>query len=195
MSGSWHKDDNAPYNARKQRHHQAIQLELLYYPQDVDETMGPTATIPFSHYWTKNHETDHDSFATDHLDFNYQIEGMEGIDVSGPGSQYSREGIESQTTEHDFRMAAAVTETGWPVCRQFLAAPLKAGSVIICRSATVRYRPQLQPVVPSSTCPCTDSVYSFVLQTHTIYFTEATTGSTIQIRGNRNHASCGDFGW
>ena len=26
----WHKDDNAPYNGRKQRHHQSIQLEMLY---------------------------------------------------------------------------------------------------------------------------------------------------------------------
>eukprot|EP01047_Picozoa_sp_COSAG01_P129857 COSAG01_NODE_59371_length_300_cov_1.547264_1_plen_68_part_10 len=29
----WHKDDNAPYNARKQRHHAPIQIEMLYYPQ------------------------------------------------------------------------------------------------------------------------------------------------------------------
>ena len=39
----WHKDDNGPYNARKQRHHQAIQIEMLYFPQDVKEDMGPTA--------------------------------------------------------------------------------------------------------------------------------------------------------
>lgn len=127
----WHKDDNGPYNARKQRHHQAVQLELLYYPQDVDRSNGPTATVPFSHFWTKNHETDHDCFATDHLDFNYQIEGMEGVDVSGPSTEYSRESIEARTTEHDIRMADAVTATGWPVCRQFLAAPLEAGSVVI----------------------------------------------------------------
>ena len=29
----WHKDDNLPYNGRKARHHSAVQLELLYYPQ------------------------------------------------------------------------------------------------------------------------------------------------------------------
>ena len=46
----WHKDDNAPYNARKQRHHQPVQIELLYYPQAVTAEMGPTATIPYSHY-------------------------------------------------------------------------------------------------------------------------------------------------
>ena len=93
--------------------------------------MGPTATIPFSHYWTKNHEEDHDSYATDHLDFDYQIEGLEGVDVSGRDSAYTREDIENQTTEHDARMAAAVTDTGWPVCRQWLAGPLKGGSVIL----------------------------------------------------------------
>ncbi len=36
LSGSndqhWHKDDNGPYNGRKQRHHHAAQVELLYYP-------------------------------------------------------------------------------------------------------------------------------------------------------------------
>ena len=48
----WHKDDNAPYNARKQRHHQPVQIELLYYPQAVTAEMGPTATIRYSHYWT-----------------------------------------------------------------------------------------------------------------------------------------------
>ena len=42
----WHKDDNAPYNSRKQRHHQAVQIEMLYYPQAVREDMGPTATVP-----------------------------------------------------------------------------------------------------------------------------------------------------
>ena len=25
----WHKDDNGPYNSRKQRHHQAVQIEML----------------------------------------------------------------------------------------------------------------------------------------------------------------------
>ena len=33
----WHKDDNGPYNSRKQRHHQAVQVEMLYYPQAVGE--------------------------------------------------------------------------------------------------------------------------------------------------------------
>ena len=70
----WHKDDNAPYNARKQRHHQAIQIEMLYYPQDVSPEMGPTAIVPFSHYWTFNHEENHDNFAgADHIDFGYLI--------------------------------------------------------------------------------------------------------------------------
>ena len=46
----WHKDDNGPFNGRKQRHHQAVQIEMLYYPQAVREDMGPTATVPYSHY-------------------------------------------------------------------------------------------------------------------------------------------------
>ena len=52
ISGShdqhWHKDDNGPFNGRKQRHHQAIQIEMLYYPQEVSIDMGPTAVVPFS---------------------------------------------------------------------------------------------------------------------------------------------------
>ena len=75
----WHKDDNGPFNGRKQRHHQAVQIEMLYYPQAVREDMGPTATVPYSHYWTFNHEENHDNFAgADHLDFAYQLSGMEG---------------------------------------------------------------------------------------------------------------------
>lgn len=59
----WHKDDNGPLNSRKQRHHQAVQIEMLYYPQKVREDMGPTATIPYSQYWTFNNEENHDNFA------------------------------------------------------------------------------------------------------------------------------------
>ena len=80
----WHKDDNGPFNSRKQRHHQAVQIEMLYYPQAVREDMGPTATVPYSHYWTFNHEENHDNFAgADHLDFAYHISGMESQLVSG----------------------------------------------------------------------------------------------------------------
>ena len=45
----WHKDDNGPYNQRRHRHHQAVQVEMLYYPGEVREDMGPTATIPVSY--------------------------------------------------------------------------------------------------------------------------------------------------
>ena len=63
---------------------------MLYYPQDVTPVMGPTATIPYSQYWTFNHEENNDNFAgADHLDFEYQLSGMEGIPVSGPDSAYS----------------------------------------------------------------------------------------------------------
>ena len=128
----WHKDDNGPYNGRKQRHHQAVQIEMLYYPQDVSDVMGPTATIPYSHYWTFNHEENHDNFAgADHLDFEYQISGMEGVPVSGPDSEYDWEDVVHRRTAHDVRMREAVANTGWPLVRPFEAAPLRAGSVLL----------------------------------------------------------------
>lgn len=136
MSGSndqhWHKDDNGPYNLRKQRHHQAIQLEMLYYPQEVKADMGPTATVPYSQYWTFNHEENHDNFAgADHLDFAYQISGMERIPVSGPRSGYELDDIVNRTTDHDVRMRQAVINLGWPNCQPFEVGPLEAGSVVL----------------------------------------------------------------
>jgi hypothetical protein len=128
----WHKDDNGPYNGRKQRHHQAVQLEMLYYPQAVRPDMGPTATVPYSHYWTFNHEENHDNFAgADHLDFNYQIDGMERRPVSGPDSEYDVEDIRLKRTAHDIRMREAVTDLKWPLVQQLEAAPLRAGTVLI----------------------------------------------------------------
>lgn len=128
----WHKDDNGPYNARKQRHHQAVQLEMLYYPQAVRQDMGPTATVPYSHYWALNHEENQDNFAgADHLDFNYLLSGMEGQPISGPDSKYDPEDIVHRRTAHDLRMREAVTNTGWPLVQQFEAAPLRAGSVVL----------------------------------------------------------------
>ncbi len=127
----WHKDDNGPYNSRKQRHHQAVQIEMLYYPQDVHADMGPTATIPFSQYWTFNHEENHDNFAgADHLDFEYQIDGMERELINGPESKYSTEDIVNRNTAHDIRMREAVTKTGWPLVCSVEAGPLRAGSVV-----------------------------------------------------------------
>ena len=128
----WHKDDNGPFNGRKQRHHQAVQIEMLYYPQAVREDMGPTATVPYSHYWTFNHEENHDNFAgADHLDFAYQLSGMEGQPVSGPDSQYDRSDIVHRRTAHDVRMREAVTNLKWPLVQSFEAAPLRAGSVVL----------------------------------------------------------------
>jgi hypothetical protein len=128
----WHKDDNGPFNGRKQRHHQAVQIEMLYYPQAVREDMGPTATVPYSHYWTFNHEENHDNFAgADHLDFNYQLDGMEGVPVSGPDSKYDVDDIINRNTAHDIRMREAVTNTGWPLVQSFEAGPLRAGSVVL----------------------------------------------------------------
>lgn len=136
MSGShdqhWHKDDNGPYNMRKQRHHHAIQLEMLYYPQEVKADMGPTATVPYSQYWTFNHEENHDNFAgADHLDFDFQLDGMERIPISGPHSKYSVEDIVNRSTDHDVRMREAVLNLQWPLCQTYEVGPLKAGSVVL----------------------------------------------------------------
>lgn len=128
----WHKDDCSPYGGRKQRHHQAVQIEMLYYPQAVREDMGPTATIPYSHYWTLNHEENQDNFVgADMLDFNYILSGMEKEPVSGPDSKYDLEDIVHRRTAHDIRMREAVTNTGWPLVQSFEAAPLRAGTVVL----------------------------------------------------------------
>jgi len=119
----WHKDDNGPYNSRNQRHHQAVQIEMLYYPQAVTEQMGPTATVPYSQYWTFNHEENHDNFAgADHLDFDYMLSGMKRTLVSGPDLKYDLD---------DIRMRDAVAKTGWTLVQSFAAARLRAGSVIL----------------------------------------------------------------
>ena len=128
---AWHKDDNGPYNSRKQRHHQAVQIEMLYYPQAVLDDMGPTATAPYSHYLTFNHEENQDNFAgADHLDFDFQLTGMEREPVSGPDSSYTEQDILQRNTAHDVRMRDAVTDLQWPLVQQLETAPLRAGSVV-----------------------------------------------------------------
>ena len=128
----WHKDDNSPANGRKQRHHHAVQIEILYYPQAVAEDMGPTAVAPYSHYWTLNHEENQDNFAgSDHIDFNYMIEDMKNQFVSGPDSLYDENDIIHRRTAHDIRMRKALSDLKWPLVGQFEVAPLRAGSVIL----------------------------------------------------------------
>ena len=66
----WHADDNGAYNARKMRHHRHVQAEILYYPQATTLSNGPTNVIPYSSYWTTNHESSEGNFSgPDHLDF------------------------------------------------------------------------------------------------------------------------------
>lgn len=135
----WHKDDNGPFNARKQRHHQAVQLEVLYFPQAVAEDMGPTATIPYAQYWTVNHEEDHDNFSgAESLDFPYILGSPharttveEREPVSGPDSKYDVDDIVNRRTAHDERLREAVRATGWPLAEQYEAGPLEAGSVLV----------------------------------------------------------------
>ena len=128
----WHKDDNGPYNGRKPRYHQPVQLELLYYPQAVTEEMGPTATLPYSQYWTFDHEENHDNFAgADHLDFGYQIEGWETVAVSGKRSNYAEADIKNRHTAHDDRLRRAVDNLAWPLVQPYEAAPIEAGSILL----------------------------------------------------------------
>lgn len=128
----WHKDDNGPYNGRRPRYHQPIQIEMLYYPQAVEQDMGPTATLPFSQYWTFDHEENQDNFAgADHLDFAYQIEGWERVAVSGKGSGYDLADIRDRKTAHDVRMREAVSGLNWPMVAPDEAAPIEAGTVLI----------------------------------------------------------------
>ena len=128
----WHKDDNSPLNGRRQRHHQPVQVEMLYFPQAVSLEMGPTATVPYSQYWARNHEENQDNFSgADHIDFDFNILGLERQMVSGPDSAYDPDDIRETRTAHDIRMRQAIADTGWPLVRQFEAGPLQAGSVII----------------------------------------------------------------
>ena len=128
----WHKDDNGPYNMRKHRHHHAVQVEMLYYPQAVRHDMGPTAVVPYSQYWTFNHEENHDNFAgADHLDFGYQLNGMQSVAASGPHCSYSQADVVARRTPHDVRMREAIENTGWPLVAPFEVAPLQAGSVVL----------------------------------------------------------------
>ena len=128
----WHKDDNGPYNGRRHRHHHAVQIEMLYYPQAVAQDAGPTATVPYSQYWTFNHEENHDNFAgADHLDFGYQLNGMERLAASGPNCTYAQADIVARRTPHDARMRDAIANTGWPLVATVEAAPLQAGSVVL----------------------------------------------------------------
>ena len=128
----WHKDDNGPYNARRPRYHQPVQIEMLYYPQAVAEDMGPTATLPYSQYWTLDSEENQDNFAgADHLDFPYQIEGWESVPVSGKRSRYDPADVVARNTEHDKRMRDAANDLAWPLVEPFEAAPIEAGSVLL----------------------------------------------------------------
>ncbi len=53
----FHQDGNLPWNERGHyRSHRTDWLMLFYYPQDVDETNGPTEVVAGSQYWTVDHE-------------------------------------------------------------------------------------------------------------------------------------------
>ncbi|MEM7018141.1 MAG: HEAT repeat domain-containing protein [Pseudomonadota bacterium] len=54
---AFHQDGNLPWNERGHyRAHRPDWLLLFYYPQEVDETNGPTEIIPGTQYWTRDIE-------------------------------------------------------------------------------------------------------------------------------------------
>jgi hypothetical protein len=109
--GRRHKDDNAAYNARKMRHHRPIQAEILYYPQATTLLNGPTFVVPYSHYWTTNHESSEGNFSgPDHLDF-----------WQAPASE---------PAQRQAQLAISVRRLGWPLVK---AHPVlvPAGSFVI----------------------------------------------------------------
>lgn len=111
------KDDNMPFNSRKMRHHRPIQLEILYYPQQVKRRSGATGTIPYSHYWHHDHEENNDNFAgADHLDLDFMYGRFENND---------------DIEERDRRLNAAVLNTGWPLVRQHHAVLPSPASMLL----------------------------------------------------------------
>ena len=106
-----------PFNSRKMRHHRPIQLEILYYPQQVKRRSGATGTIPYSHYWHHDHEENNDNFAgADHLDLDFMYGRFENNDD-----------LEERTR----RLNAAPLNTGWPLVRQHHAVLPSPASMLL----------------------------------------------------------------
>ena len=113
----WHKDDLLPWNARKPglRHHHLETIDLFYYPQEVTETMAPTALVPHSQYWTFDHDENNDNISIEMLDYNFVREKM---------------GANPDLAERDRRFDSALAGTRWPLVHQVkLCVP--AGSVVL----------------------------------------------------------------
>eukprot|EP01043_Picozoa_sp_COSAG02_P073549 COSAG02_NODE_14347_length_1282_cov_0.978867_1_plen_263_part_00 len=66
----WHKDDLMPSNARRPglRQHYPQTLDFFYYPQETTELMAPTAFVPYSQYWTYDHDENQEHWAIEMLD-------------------------------------------------------------------------------------------------------------------------------
>ena len=102
------------------RHHRPVQLEIFYYPQEVTLDNGPTCVIPYSHYWTTNHEDSSDNFSgPDHL-------FTEGGTRDGERPQTDPDDLE----ERDMLMTGAVSNTEWPLVRQHKVV-VPAGSAVL----------------------------------------------------------------
>jgi hypothetical protein len=93
-------------NGRKLRHHRPMQVEVLYYPQEVDLSFGPTCVLPYSQYWIANNsESDPENFSgTDHLKFF----------ANKSGGRWAALG-EMDETSRDAALEASVTNLDWPL--------------------------------------------------------------------------------
>ena len=103
------------------RHHRPVQLEVFYYPQSVTLDNGPTCVVPYSQYWTTNHEDSSDNFSgPDHL-------FTQGGTRDGERPQNNPDDLE----ERDKLINGAVSALEWPLVRQHKVL-VPAGSAVLC---------------------------------------------------------------
>lgn len=114
---SFHQDGNLPWNERGHyRTHRPEWLLLFYYPQDVDETNGPTEVVAGSQYWTVDHELpDGGWHPGDRIDREVDAAVFSGLDLD------ARDRAQSQVLERG--LGAPETD------RRFLHVP--AGTVVV----------------------------------------------------------------
>ena len=90
-------------------------------PDEVTLDNGPTCVIPYSHYWTTNHEDSSDNFSgPDHL-------FTAGGTRDGERPQQDPDDL----NERDQLITGAVSSLGWPLVRQHKVV-VPAGSAVLC---------------------------------------------------------------
>jgi hypothetical protein len=98
----WHKDDLMPSNARRPglRQHYPQTLDFFYYPQTTTELMAPTAFVPYSQYWTFDHDENQEHWAIEMLDNDFWMNNRGGS---------------SDLDDRDQRLQSAVDGLEWCV--------------------------------------------------------------------------------